>query len=79
MAEVRAAEKTILEALEGGAVRGDIGPLATLAGIVESAAFHAAELATGRHALALATLGELDSEPAFAAAMTALTSQTQWD
>jgi hypothetical protein len=79
MAEVRAGEKSILEALEGGSVQGDIGPLAALAGIVESADFHAAEVATGRHALALAVLGELDSDPAFAEAMTSLALRTKWD
>jgi hypothetical protein len=79
MAEVRAGEKSILEALEGGAIRGDIGPLAALAGIVEGAEFHAGEVATGRHALALAVLGELDCDPAFAAAMGALASRTRWE
>ena len=59
MARVRAGEITILAALEGGKVAGELGPLALLAGITESKEFHAAELATGRHAIALAALGQV--------------------
>lgn len=66
MARVRAGEITIIEALEGGSVTGEIGPMGALAGISESTQFHDAELATGRHALALAVLGELHSDPTFA-------------
>ena len=68
MALVRGGEMTILEALENGSLRGDLGPLATLAGISESDEFRAVELASGRHALALAVLGELDLDPAYAMA-----------
>jgi hypothetical protein len=78
MARARAGEISIIEALEGGSVTGEIGPLAALAGILESPEFHAAELATGRHALALAVLGELDSDPMFASAMEQLAVLTQW-
>lgn len=72
LALVRAGEITVIQALEGGAVKGDLGGLAALAGIVESPEFHAAELATGRHCVALSVLGELDAHEPFAAAMRAL-------
>jgi hypothetical protein len=62
MALVRAGEMTILEALEDGSVDGPVGALAVLAGITEDPRFHAAELATGRHAIALAALGDLDAD-----------------
>ncbi len=74
MALVRAGELSILEALEDGSVTGELGPLAALAGILESPEFRAAEQATGRHALALAALGEVDADPVFAAAMERLAS-----
>jgi hypothetical protein len=77
MAQVRAGERTILEALEEGSVTGELGPLAALAGILESPEFHAAERATGRHAFALAALGELDADPVFAAAMERLMSMSE--
>lgn len=72
LALVRAGEITVIQALEGGAVKGDLGGLAALAGIVESPEFHAAELATGRHSIALSVLGELDAHDTFAAAMRVL-------
>lgn len=59
MAAVRAGEMSILEALVDGSITGDEGSMGLLAGISESREFHAAELATARHAFALATLGEL--------------------
>jgi hypothetical protein len=62
MALVRAGEMTILEALEGGSVDGPVGALGVLAGISEDPRFHSAELATGRHAIALAALGDLDAD-----------------
>jgi hypothetical protein len=62
MALVRAGEITIIEALEDGTVDGPVGALGLLAGISEDPRFHAAELATGRHAIALAALGDLDSD-----------------
>jgi hypothetical protein len=78
IAAVRSGERTILDALTEGTVDGDIGPLAALAGILEDPAFQAAERATGRQAYALAVLGELDAEPAFADAMTRLAAETRW-
>jgi hypothetical protein len=78
MARERAGEISMIESLEGGTVTGEIGPLAALAGIIESPEFHAAEVATGRHALALAVLGELTADSMFASAMKQLTRETQW-
>ncbi len=74
MAQTRAGEATILEALEQGSVRGDIGALAALAGIFESPEFHAIEVASGRHAFALGVLGLLDADPAYADALVELRS-----
>lgn len=77
MAQTRAGEATILEALEQGSVRGDIGALAALAGIFESPEFHAIEVASGRHAFALGVLGLLDADRAYADALTDLGSGTE--
>jgi hypothetical protein len=78
MALVRAGDITILDALENGTVNGELGPLATLAGISESPEFHDAEVATGRHAVALSVLGELAADPTFAAAMARIVASTRW-
>lgn len=78
IAVVRSGDGTIIDALADGSVDGDIGPLAALAGILEDPAFQSAERATGRHAYALAVLGELDSDPEFAEAMTELAAETRW-
>jgi hypothetical protein len=72
MARARAGEITIIEALEGGSVSGDLGPLAALAGIAESPEYQRAERATGRHAIALSVLGELNLDERFRAAMCTL-------
>jgi hypothetical protein len=69
MARVRAGEITIIEGLEGGSVAGELGPLALLAGISESPEFHEAELASGRHALALAAMGQVWRNPELMATM----------
>ena len=63
LARVRAGEITIIEALEGGNVAGELGPLMLLAGVLESEEYHAAELATGRHAIVLAALGQVWRRP----------------
>jgi hypothetical protein len=76
IAYVRAGERTILDALEHGTIGGEIGPMAMLAGILEAPEFEAAERATSRHSFALAALGHLDAEPAYAAAMEELAKQT---
>jgi hypothetical protein len=77
MALVRAGEITILDALEGGRVDGPVGALGILAGITEDVHFHAAELATGRHAIALSALGALDSDERYADLMLTLASATR--
>jgi hypothetical protein len=66
MALTRAGEITILDALVGGSVEGTEGALALMAGIREDRHYHAAELATGRHAIALAALGDLDTDERYA-------------
>jgi hypothetical protein len=71
-ARLRAGEYTILEALEGGNIKGEIGPLAALAGILESPEYEAAKLASGTHAYPLAVLGLLDADEGYAAAIDAL-------
>jgi hypothetical protein len=76
MALVRAGEMTILEALEDGRIEGSIGALGVLAGISEDPLFHRAELATGRHAIPLATLGDLDADNRYAPLMAQLESLT---
>lgn len=76
MARVRAGETTILEALVDGRVTGEVGALAMLAGISESPEFEAAQIATGRHAFALATLGELDATPEYAGVLVDLATRT---
>jgi hypothetical protein len=73
MGLVRTGRLSILEAIEHAKVTGRIGPMALLAGISESPEFHAAELATGEHVLALATLGELWAQPGVGEAMAGLT------
>jgi hypothetical protein len=79
MALIRAGELTVLEALnDGGRVEGELGPLAMLAGIAESPEFNAAQRATGRHALALAVLGELDARTTFGDAVARLASESEW-
>jgi hypothetical protein len=77
MARARAGEITIIEALEGGSVIGDLGPLAALAGIAESPEYQRAERATGRHAIALSVLGELNLDPGFRDAMCTLVPSSE--
>jgi hypothetical protein len=73
---VRSGECTIIDALEGGTLHGELGPLALLAGILESPEFHAAELATGGHGFALAVIGELRSNPVWTEAFEQLARET---
>jgi hypothetical protein len=73
---VRSGECTIIDALEGGALQGELGPLGLLAGILESPEFHDAELATGRHGFALAVVGELWSNPVWTEALDQLAGET---
>src|SRR5262249_45347531 len=78
MGLIRAGEITLLDALNaGGTVQGDLGPLATLAGIAESPEFNEAQRATGRHAIALSVLGELDASP-FGDALARAAVESDW-
>jgi hypothetical protein len=77
IAPVRAGERTVLDAIANGTIEGEIGPMAVLAGILESREFQAAERATGRHGFALAALGQLQADPAYAAAMQELAATTE--
>ena len=77
MAQVRHGDITILDALASGAkVKGSEGALALVAGIVESPEFHAAELACGRSAFALAALGEIQADPGYGASLEELQAMT---
>jgi hypothetical protein len=73
---VRSGEHTIIDVLENGTVQGELGPLALLAGILESPEFHAAEIATGGHGFALAVLGELWSNAVWTDALEQLAGET---
>jgi hypothetical protein len=73
---VRSGECSILDVLEEGTIRGDIGPLALLAGILEGPEFHAAELATGNHAYSLTVLGQLQTNPAWVEGIDRLAEMT---
>lgn len=75
MPRLRSGEQTMLDALEGGTIQGDLGPLTMLAGLLEEPEFRAADLATGRHAFALATLGELWADETWIAALDRLAAE----
>jgi hypothetical protein len=78
MARVRTRECSILEALEdGGSIDGNVSSMATLAALYEHPVFADAMFATGPHALALATLGELRADETFRAGMGALMRTTR--
>jgi hypothetical protein len=74
---LRSGEQTILEALEGGSIEGALGPITMLAGILDAPEFRAADLATGRHGFALATLGELWADNTWTAALEHLATDDQ--
>jgi hypothetical protein len=76
IAPVRSGEWTVIDALEHGTITGEIGPMAMLAGILESPEFQAAERACSNHGFALGVLGKLDADPAFTDAMEQLAQQT---
>ena len=77
LGRIRTGELGILEGLEGGTVKGEVGPLAALAGLAESTEYHDAELASGAHMLALGALGALDDDPAYARAAEELGARTR--
>ncbi len=76
ISKVRSGEWGVLDALEHGTVEADLGPLAMLAGLLESPEFHDAEQATSGHSYALGGLGLLDADAAFTRASEALAAGT---
>ncbi len=76
IALVRSGQHTVIDALDGGTIDGAIGPMALLAGILESPEYEAAELASGRHGFALSVLGDLWADPEWIATLDALAEQT---
>jgi hypothetical protein len=73
---VRTGAISIYEAIEGGRVDGDVGPLMLLAGMYESPELHGAELACGPAGRVLADLGTLLHQPEHQEAMATLTAET---
>jgi hypothetical protein len=76
IALIRSGEHTVLDALDGGTIEGAIGPMALLAGILESPEYEAAELASGTHGDALSVLGELWARPEWVTALDVLAERT---
>ncbi len=76
MALTRAGEITVIDALVGGSIEGAEGALMLIAGIREDPHYHAAEVATGTHAIALAALGDLDADERYQKLMAELTATT---
>jgi hypothetical protein len=73
MGLLRAGRIGIIEALEGGRIDGEVGPVSMLAGLLESPEFGEVELVTDvADVLALATLGELWADPRFVSARVGL-------
>jgi hypothetical protein len=79
ISKVRSGEWGVLDALEHGTIEAEIGPLAMLAGVLESPEFHEAEQATSGHSYALGGLGLLDADPEFTNASEQLASRTDPD
>jgi hypothetical protein len=77
MGLLRTGQCSMLEAVEGGQVDGEVSSLVALAAIYETPEFEAAHLATGRSVLSLATLGELCAHPEFRIAMSELMASTE--
>jgi hypothetical protein len=79
ISKVRSDEWGVLDAMEHGSIEGELGPLAMLAGVLESPEFHLAEQATSTHAVALGGLGLLDADPEYAKASEDLAAITDAD
>jgi hypothetical protein len=77
MGLLRTGQCTMLEAVEGGQLDGEVSSLVALAAIYETPEFEAAHMATGRYVLGLATLGELCTHPEFRTAMNKLMACTE--
>jgi hypothetical protein len=76
ISKVRSGEWGVLDAMEHGSIEGELGPLAMLAGVLESPEFHAAEQATSTHSVALGGLGLLDADPEYTQACERLAAIT---
>jgi hypothetical protein len=73
---VRSDVISIYEAIEGGRVEGEVGPLMLLAGLQESPELHAAELACGPSGPVLANLGRVMAQQACTEGLEALAGET---
>jgi hypothetical protein len=73
---VRTDSISIYEAIEGGRVDGDVGPLMLLAGLQESPELHAAELACGASGPAFSCLGLIVDQPSVREGLETLASET---
>ncbi len=73
---VRTDQISIYEAIEGGRVDADVGPLMLLAGMYESPEFHAAELACGPCGPVFSNLGLVMDQPACREGLEALAAET---
>lgn len=72
---LRSGEQSILDVLEGGSIEGGLGPITMLAGLLDAPEFRSADLASGRHAFALATLGELWADEIWTGALEQLAAE----
>ena len=77
MARARTGLCTLLEALEGGEIDGHVSAVMAFAGFRETPEYRAAEIATGSHALGLATVGELRAQSRFRSQMAELMNETE--
>jgi hypothetical protein len=73
---VRTDAISIYEAIEGGRVDGEVGPLMLLAGLQESLELHDAELACGPSGPVLANLGRVMSQEVCRAGLATLAAET---
>jgi hypothetical protein len=73
---VRTDAISIYEALEGGRIDGDVGPLMLLAGLLEDPDLHAAELACGASGPAFSCLGLVVDQPQVRDGLEALAGET---
>ena len=73
---VRTDSISIYEAIEGGRVDGDVGPLMLLAGLQESPELHSAELACGASGPAFSCLGLVVDQPAVREGLQTLAGET---
>jgi hypothetical protein len=73
---LRLGNLSIYEAIEGGRLEGDVGPLMLLGGLLEAPEHVAAREACGHRGIPLANLGLVTSQPEVRAALDALAAET---